>query len=120
MTKAKKIPEFNKSETVDPPVKNVAAPNAKVPKYTTECFRLNTFWNNSTVSILFVPLFKQRKEDKDLGIKKYVGPGYWKPLETPGVVYEKPPFEYNTREYTKEELLRAGATEVHEYIWPRS
>lgn len=113
------IPNFNKSETVTKTT-NKAAPNIESPRFSTECFRRDAMWNNNKVSILYVPLFKQTKENKEAGVVMYVGPGYWKPLEKPGVVYEKPPFEYNTHEYTREELIRAGATPVQEYIWPRS
>jgi hypothetical protein len=113
------VPNFSKSETVSK-TGNKAAPNIEAPKYAIECFRRNVQWNGSNVSVLYVPLFKQSKEDAEVGVKKYVGPGYWKPLEKAGVVYEKPPFEYNTHEYTKEQLLRAGAISSLEYIWPRS
>jgi len=113
------IPSFKKSQTVSP-ASNKAAPNIETPRHATECFRKTIRWNNSDVSVLYVPLFKQTKENKEANKVMYVGPGYWKPLERAGVIYEKPPFEYNTREYSREELLRAGATPVQEYIWPRS
>lgn len=112
------IPNFSKSETVSN-TGNKAAPNIEAPRHATECFQKTIDWNGCKATVVYVPLFKQSKEDKEAGVKKYVGPGYWKPLEKPGVVYEKPPFEYNTHEYTKEELLRAGAVSILQYIWPR-
>ena len=113
------IPSLSKSETVSK-TGNKAAPNIEAPRQATECFRKTVDWNGSKVSVVYVPLFKQSKEDTDLGVKKYVGPGYWKPMERPGVVYEKPSFEYNSHEYTREELLRAGAVSTFEFIWARS
>ena len=81
-------------------------------KVVTECFTAEMNYNNAKVNVLFVPLFDNE------GKEGWVGPGYWQPNLT--VKKPTPPnFKYNTRVYTRKELLDAGATVCYEQLWAR-
>jgi hypothetical protein len=76
----------------------------------TECFVATVDWNKQPTEVLFVPLWG--------GKRGFVGPGYWEPMNVhAGSV--PPPFKYNTRVYTREELIAAGAKPKMEFLWTR-
>jgi len=82
----------------------------RMGKATMECFIIDGEYNGKRIEILLVPLFN--------GGSGWVGPGYWQPkLNTKDM--DPPPFKYNTRIYTRKELLAAGARPKYENLWMR-
>lgn len=75
-----------------------------------ECFTADVLYDGRKVQAVFVPLFGRRNG--------WVGPGYWEPQCT-GRVISPPPYKYNTKVYTREELVNAGAKQKFEYLWMR-
>jgi hypothetical protein len=86
------------------------AENIRMSKSMVECFTAKVNYGDGKVEVLFVPLFG--------GKPGWVGPGYWKP-QLEGKVTSPPPFNYNTRIYTRDELMKAGAKSKFEYLWMR-
>jgi hypothetical protein len=82
----------------------------RMGKFMVECFRMDMKYGDKKVDVLLVPLYK--------GMHMWVGPGYWEPkIEEKNS--EPPSFKYNTKTYTREELIRAGARPTYEYLWMR-
>ena len=82
----------------------------RMGKSMVECFTANVNYNGGKIEILYVPLFG--------GKPGWVGPGYWQPnIDT--IKSEPPSFPYNTRVYTRDELIKAGAKSKFEYLWMR-
>ena len=82
----------------------------RMSKDMAECFVKKVTWNNATTEVLYVPLFG--------GKPGWVGPGYWSPPDR-RIAADSPTFKYNSIVYTRDELLRAGATPKLEYLWMR-
>jgi hypothetical protein len=75
-----------------------------------ECFKINVKYGDQEIEALFVPLYS--------GKRGWVGPGYWEPkIEEKDM--EPPSFKYNTRVYTRNELIDAGAKLVYSHMWMR-
>lgn len=84
----------------------------RMSKSMVECFVATMKYNNSPIEVLLVPLFN--------GQPGWVGPGFWKPRRTdPKTPVEPPKFDYNTRVYSRQELLAAGAKPKFEHLWMR-
>jgi len=82
----------------------------RMGKALAECFKMNVKYGEKEMEALFVPLYN--------GKRGWVGPGYWEPkLNTKDT--EPPSFKYNTRVYTRNELIDAGAKPAYEYLWMR-
>ena len=82
----------------------------RMGKGAVECFVIDGEYNGKKIELLLVPLFNRGHG--------WVGPGYWQPkLEMKNM--EPPSFKYNTRVYTKKELLAAGARPKYENLWMR-
>jgi hypothetical protein len=79
----------------------------RMAKNMVECFTAKAKFNGALVEILYVPRFGRRPG--------WVGPGYWEIV--PG---KAPPSSgFNTRVYTREELMAAGAKSKMEFLWMR-
>jgi hypothetical protein len=72
----------------------------------TECFTAVVDWNKQKTEVLFVPMWGNPT--------KFVGPGYWGNQQV-----EPPTWKYNTRVYSRQELIDAGAKSKMEYLWTR-
>jgi hypothetical protein len=78
----------------------------RMSKSMVECFTALVKYEGAYTEILYVPRFGQKPG--------WVGPGYWEVI--PG---KEPPSKFNTRVYSREELLNAGAKSKMEYLWMR-
>lgn len=74
----------------------------------TECFVAVVDWNKQKTEVLFVPMWGNPN--------KFVGPGFW---NKQSLQAEPPPFAYNTRVYSRQELIDAGAKSKMEFLWSR-
>ena len=79
----------------------------RMSKSTAECFVGLVKHNGAYLEVLYVPRFGQKPG--------WIGPGYWEPV--PGK--EPPECKFNTRVYSREELLNAGARSKMESLWMR-
>jgi hypothetical protein len=79
----------------------------RMSKNLVECFTGMVKYEGTYLEILYVPRFGKKPG--------WVGPGYWEVI--PGK--EPPSAKFNTRVYSREELLKAGAKSKMEYLWMR-
>ena len=79
----------------------------RMSKSMVECFTARVKYEGAYVEITYVPRFGRKPG--------WVGPGYWGVI--PGK--EPPSCKFNTRVYSREELLNAGAKSKMEYLWMR-
>ena len=79
----------------------------KMSKNLVECFTVNVRYNGTWVEVLYVPRFGRKPG--------WVGPGFWD--NTSG--RNPPSCGYNTRVYTRGELLSNGAKSKMEDLWMR-
>ena len=82
----------------------------RMSKTLVECFTIPSEYNGMKIDMLLVPLFNGRSG--------WVGLGYWQP-DVKTEKTEPPSFKYNTRIYTRKELLEAGARICYEHLWMR-
>jgi hypothetical protein len=82
----------------------------RMSKSVVECYKMDMNYGDKQVEVLLVPLFN--------GTRGWVGPGYWEP-KIDVKKMEPPSFKYNTRVYTREDLVKAGAKLTYEHLWMR-
>lgn len=83
----------------------------RMGKSTAECFVAKMTYNGSKIDVLLVPQYN--------GKPGWVGPGFWQPQLSNPRLCEPPPYKYNTKVYTREELVAAGAKPKLEQLWMR-
>ena len=79
----------------------------RMSKSMVECFTATIKFNGCPVEVIYVPRFGKKPG--------WVGPGFWEP----GPLSTMPPEKYNSRVYSREELIQAGAKSKMEYLWMR-
>ena len=90
----------------------MTSPVIRMGKSMVECFVAKMNYNGNKVEVLLVPQFGNKPG--------WVGPGYWQPnLDDLRLRSEPPAFNYNTKVYTREELVAAGAKQKLEHLWMR-